>query len=34
MVTLDCALFTERIGKLPQAKLRLILAGIDLILGK
>jgi len=34
IVTLDKSLLTERIGKLPQAKLGLILSGIDVVLGR
>ena len=34
VVTLDKAVLTERVGKLPRAKLELILAGIDVILGR
>ena len=34
VVTLDKAVLTERTGKLPRAKLDLILAGIDVILGR
>jgi mRNA interferase MazF len=34
MVTLDRELFLERVGKLPKAKLELILAGIDVVLGR
>jgi len=34
MVTLDKAVLTERTGKLPRAKLDLVLAGIDVILGR
>ena len=34
IVTLDKAELTERTGKIPSAKLRLILAGIDVLLGK
>ncbi len=34
MVTLDKELFLERIGKLPKAKLELLLAGIDVVLGR
>jgi mRNA interferase MazF len=33
-VALDRDLLTDRVGKLPRAKLELILAGIDAILGK
>lgn len=33
LVTLDKASLVERTGKLPSAKLRLVLAGISLILG-
>jgi mRNA interferase MazF len=34
IVALDRDLLTERVGKLPRAKLELILAGIDVVLGK
>ena len=34
IVALDKDLLSERVGKLPRAKLGLILAGIDVILGK
>lgn len=34
IVALDRALLTERVGKLPSAKLELILAGIDVALGR
>lgn len=34
IVTLDRDLFTERMGKLTRAKLELILAGIDVVLGR
>ncbi len=34
IVTLDKTLFTERTGKLPRAKLHLILSGIDVVLGR
>jgi mRNA interferase MazF len=34
IVTLDRSLLTERVGKLPRAKLDLVLAGIDVILGR
>lgn len=34
IVALDKALLTERLGKLPPAKLELVLAGIDIILGR
>jgi mRNA interferase MazF len=34
IVTLDKALLTERTGKLPQAKLQLVLSGIDVVLGR
>jgi mRNA interferase MazF len=34
IVTLDKALLTERVGKLPPAKLELILAGLDVVLGR
>jgi mRNA interferase MazF len=34
VITLDKSLLAERIGKLPQAKLGLILSGIDVVLGR
>ena len=34
LVTLDKSVLSERVGKLPKAKVDLILAGIDVILGK
>ena len=34
VVTLDKTVLTERVGKLPRAKLELILAGIDVMLGR
>ncbi len=34
LVTLDRSLLTERTAKLPRTKLQLILAGIDLVLGR
>lgn len=34
VVTLDKGVLTERIGKLPPAKLELILSGIDVVLGR
>lgn len=34
IVTVDHDLLTERVGKLPRAKLELILAGIDVVLGR
>ena len=34
LVTLDRTVLTERVGKLPKAKVDLILAGIDVILGR
>jgi mRNA-degrading endonuclease toxin of MazEF toxin-antitoxin module len=34
IVTLDRDLLTERMGKLPQAKLELLYAGIDVVLGR
>lgn len=34
VVALDKALLTERVSKLPRAKLELLLAGIDLVLGR
>lgn len=34
IVALDKELLTERVGKLPRAKLELLLAGIDVVLGR
>ena len=34
IVTLDKRVLTERVGRLPAAKLRLILSGIDVVLGR
>lgn len=34
LVTVDRAVLTERVGKLPRAKLDVILAGIDVVLGR
>ena len=34
IVTLDKTLLTERVGKLPRAKLHLLLSGIDVVLGR
>jgi len=34
VVSLDKSILTERVGKLPSAKLDLVLAGIDLVLGR
>jgi mRNA interferase MazF len=34
IVTVDRDLLAERVGKLPRAKLELILAGIDVVFGK
>jgi mRNA interferase MazF len=34
IVTLDKNLLTEHVGKLPRAKLELLLSGIDVVLGK
>ena len=34
IVTLDKALLTERVGKLPRATLELVLSGIDVVLGR
>jgi mRNA interferase MazF len=34
IVTLDKQLLTERVGKLPNAKLKLICSGIDVVLGR
>ncbi len=33
IITLDKATLTERVGKLPKAKLELVLFGIDVVLG-
>jgi len=33
-VSLDKRLLTERVGKLPRAKVELILAGIDVVFGR
>jgi hypothetical protein len=33
-VTLDRSVLTDRAGKLPNEKLRLVLAGIDVVLGR
>jgi len=33
-VTLDNTLLTERVGKLPRAKVHLVLSGIDVALGR
>ena len=33
-VTLDKSFLTERVGKLPAAKLELVLSGIDVVLGR
>jgi len=33
-VTLDRSILTERAGKLSRAKLDLVLAGIDIVLGR
>ena len=33
LVTLDRDLLTDRVGKLPRAKLELLLSGIDVVLG-
>jgi len=34
VVTLDKALLTDRIGRLPRAQLGLVLSGIDVVLGR
>jgi mRNA interferase MazF len=34
IVTLDRTLLAERIGKLPRARLDLVLSGIDVVLGR
>ena len=34
VITLDRSLLVEHVGKLPQAKLKLILSGIDVVLGR
>jgi mRNA interferase MazF len=34
IVSLDKALFTERVSKLPRPKLELLFSGIDLVLGR
>jgi mRNA interferase MazF len=34
LITLDRDLLTERVGKLPRAKLELIFAGIDVVFGR
>ena len=34
IVTLDKTLLAERVGKLPRAKLQLVLSGIDVVLGR
>jgi mRNA interferase MazF len=34
IVTLDKSVLTQRVGKLPVAKLKLVLAGIDIVLGR
>lgn len=34
IVTVDKATLTERVGKLPAAKLELVLSGIDVVLGR
>jgi mRNA interferase MazF len=34
LVALDIDLLTDRVGKLPRAKLELILTGIDVVLGR
>ena len=34
IIALDRTLFVESVGKLPRAKLQLILAGVDIVLGR
>lgn len=34
IVVLDKQILTERVGKLPRAKLQLVLSGIDVVLGR
>jgi mRNA interferase MazF len=34
ILTLDKSELTERVGKLPRAKLELVLAGVDVVLGR
>lgn len=34
VVSLDKAIFTEHVGKLPQAKVELVVVGIDIVLGR
>jgi len=34
LVTLDRALLTERVGKLPRLSVELLLSGIDVVLGR
>jgi mRNA interferase MazF len=34
IVTVDKAVLTERVGKIPERKLELVLAGIDVVLGR
>lgn len=34
VVALDKGLLTERVGKLPRAKIELVLSGIDVVLGR
>jgi mRNA interferase MazF len=34
IITVDKDILTERVGKLPMAKVRLLFAGIDVILGR
>ena len=34
IVTLDNSELTERVGKLPKAKLELVLSGVDVVLGR
>jgi mRNA interferase MazF len=34
VVTLDRSILTERVGKIPRAKVSLLLSGIDIVLGR
>ena len=34
VVTLDKSIFTDRVSKLPHAKLELVLSGLDVVLGR
>jgi mRNA interferase MazF len=34
ILTLDRELFTERVGKVPRARLELLFVGIDIVLGR